>query len=452
MKLKKPPAIIDKPLSKIATEAPEKMEAYLDFFSATDNKGRYFHYDELRHRIDAGLDHRYVWSLTKAARSRQQCKLFTLGEPPEQCGFVFTPLMQQAISEIDRNTTRASLEWICSQIGEQSQVDYLLNDLIEDESISSSQLEGAATTTQVAKDMIKKGRKPRSEDEKMILGNYRLMLYAWEQRRKPLSIDLICAMHKIGVEGINDRTYTPGIFRQTDDVHVVDADGQIVHTPPLAKHLTARLQHIATWFNHYQTDEPDPAFLHPLIIAIALHFVIGFEHPFRDGNGRVARALFYWYLFKHDFAAFRYIAISVLLKKAPVKYGKSYLYSETDGMDLTYFIEYQCSTIIKAINQFKAACKTVALEIEQFNSWLWDSGLHKQLSEKQRTVFQVAKSGMATEFSIRSVENNLACSYNTAASVLNGLVELKLFGKVKRGREWFYFLEQKNAIMTNWES
>lgn len=34
-------------------------------------------------------------------------------------------------------------------------------------------------------------------------------------------------------------------------------------------------------------------------------------------------------------------------------------------------------------------------------------------------VFQVAKNGAAIAFTIRSVEKNLGCSYNTAASILN---------------------------------
>ena len=37
-------------------------------------------------------------------------------------------------------------------------------------------------------------------------------------------------------------------------------------------------------------------FLHPIVKAIAIHYLIGYIHPFYDGNGRTARALFYWYL------------------------------------------------------------------------------------------------------------------------------------------------------------
>jgi len=35
-------------------------------------------------------------------------------------------------------------------------------------------------------------------------------------------------------------------------------------------------------------------FIHPAIRAMILHFWLAYDHPFVDGNGRTARALFYW--------------------------------------------------------------------------------------------------------------------------------------------------------------
>lgn len=452
MNIKVPPLEESNPLSVIANNCPEKLNDYLKFFSPMDKKGRYLPYDELRHRIDSNLDHKLVWSLVKSSRDRQKAKLIDLGDAKSHCHYFLTPLIQKAISEVDRNTTTASLEWISSKIGEGSQIEYLLNDLIEDESISSSQLEGAATTTRVAKEMLKRNRKPRSEDEKMIVGNYKLMIFAWENRDKPLNLELLREMHKIGVEGIDDDTYAPGNFRKTNDVHVVNFDGEVVHTPPPFDTLKMRLREIAKWANEDHDESDNISYVHPLIKAITLHFTIGYEHPFQDGNGRVARALFYWYMFKKDFASFRYIAISVLLKKSPSKYGKSYLYTETDQMDLTYFIEHQSSVIIRAIQKFKDAYKKAAVDIEKFNKWLFESGLYKKLTDKQRTVFQVAKNGATETFTIRNVEKNLGCSYNTAASVLNGLVDLGLFSKFKNGREWFYVMNEKDKIVENWSS
>lgn len=452
MNIKLPPEVEANPLSIIAGNCPDKLESYLEFLAPTDKKGRYLHFDELRHRIDSSLDPKLVWSLVRLARNRQQVKIIKLGEPRVPCHYVLTPLIQKALSETDRNTTSACLEWISSKIGEKAHMEYLLNDLIEDESISSSQLEGAATTTKVAKELLKRNRKPRSEDEKMILGNYKLMLAAWEKRTEPLSLDLIRELHQIGVEGIKDDVYAPGAFRKSNDVHIVDPDGNVVHTPPPFETLKTRLKSIVEWANNDHEENEDSTYLHPLIKAITLHFCIGYEHPFNDGNGRVARGLFYWYMFKKDYAAFRYISISVLLKKMATKYGKSYLYTETDDMDITYFIELQSSVVIHAMDKFKSSYKNTAVEIEEFNKWLWASGLYKKLNDKQRTVFQVAKSGQAIIFTIRNVEHNLGCSYNTASSVLNGLVKLNLFTKFKEGREWLYVMEDKDNIIKHWDS
>lgn len=185
-------------------------------------------------------------------------------------------------------------------------------------------------------------------------------------------------------------------------------------------------------------------------MACVLHFTIGFEHPFRDGNGRVARALFYWFMFKNEYAAFRYIAISVLLKRGATRYGKSYLYSETDGLDLTYFIDYQCEVIGRAIALFQENFQRVARDIEEFDAWLDQSGLNRRMSHRHQLVLQVARAGLANVFTITNVADRLGCSYNTAAKVLNDLVDYGLFRKRKAGREWLYNMRQRREIISDW--
>ncbi|MFC0710428.1 Fic family protein [Azorhizophilus paspali] len=450
--VKRPPTPIANPLSRIAERNPASLEKYLELFAPLDDKGRYLHFDELRFRFPEGLDHVLAWSIVKLARQRQLSPVLPLGEPPIVGKLMLTPAMQIAISESDRHTTSAALEWMSGKIGEHRHLQYLLNDLVEDEAIGSSQLEGAATTTKVAKDLLKRQRGPRTPDEKMIVGNFRMMQFAWENRHKALSPVLIAELHEVGVAGIDDEKYYPGVFRTTDDVIVQDGDGNTVHMPPPAKGLEKRLARLAEWANanHHDVDNSD--YLHPLLKAIVLHFSIGFEHPFRDGNGRVARSLFYWYLFKQDFAAFRYIAISTLLKKAPIQYGKSYLYTETDDMDLSYFADHQCRIVIRAISEFKKTCNKTLEDMEAFNAFLFKSGLYQKLTDKQKTVFQVAKSGIALEFTAVNVKENLGCSYNTAAATLNGLVELKLFKKEKVGREWVFTMLGTDQIIGNWKS
>lgn len=449
--IKSPPPVIANPFTEVIEHHPAQAGAYLEFNHPLDSKGRYLHFDKFRFKVKKGLDLTLAWSVVKAARNLQISQVIELGEPAEECGFIYTPALHMAISACDQHTTTAALEWMCSKIGERKHIQYLLKDLIEDEAISSSQLEGAATTTKAAKDLLKKKKGPRTPDEKMIIGNYKMMNYAWECRDRDLSIELITELHQVGVEGIDDDRYHPGEFRVDDSVIVEDSNGDIVHQPPPAKNLDHRFASIIEWINTNHTDMNNKNYIHPLVKAIIIHFIIGYEHPFHDGNGRVARALFYWYMFKRGFGGFRYIAISTLLKTAPIQYGKSYLYTETDDMDLTYFIDYQSRVIVRTIRQFMKTYQETLDNLAEFDSFLYSSGLYGKLSDKQRVVFNVAKTGAAQTFTITNVKENLNCAYNTAATVLNGLVDLKLFSKTKTGNEWVFSMNETSHILSSWK-
>lgn len=458
--IKQPPEIIRDPIKEVIEQDFDLLDQYLSYHAPVDERGRYLHFDELFRRLPKNLKPKLAWSIVKSARNRQSVNVLAYSDPVDYEGgeifeelsrYTFTPTLQKVTSEVDRYTNSAVLEAMLTQVNEREKLEYLFNDLIDEEAISSSQLEGAATTTKIAKDMLKKKREPRSLDERMILGNFKMMKYVWQNRNKDLTVEFLEDLHRIGVEGIDDEEYNPGVVRVTNDVVVEDGDGETVHTPPEANHLPKRLQRLCEWANeaHHNTDCQN--YLHPLLKAITLHFFIGYEHPFHDGNGRVARAIFYWYMFKNDYSAFRYIAISTLLKAAPVQYGRSYLFTETDQMDLTYFLEYQCKIIARAISEFRACHEQAVKSIEEFDMFLVKSGLYGKMNHRQRVLLQVAKNGVESEFTINAVKENLECSYNTAASALNGLVKLELFSKEKKGKEWEYKLKGKDAIIGAWK-
>jgi Fic family protein len=66
--------------------------------------------------------------------------------------------------------------------------------------------------------------------------------------------------------------------------------------------------------------------------------MIGWIHPFTDGNGRTARAIFYWYMLKKGYWL-ENLSISRIIKDTlKLNMKKSILYSEADGNDLGYFI------------------------------------------------------------------------------------------------------------------
>ena len=63
------------------------------------------------------------------------------------------------------------------------------------------------------------------------------------------------------------------------------SEGQILHTPPPAKGIKSRMDLIINWINSDHNEISESEYIHPLVKSMVLHFCIGFEHPFQDGNG-----------------------------------------------------------------------------------------------------------------------------------------------------------------------
>ena len=109
---------------------------------------------------------------------------------------------------------------------------------------------------------------------------------------------------------------------------------KIYHYPPEVAKLPAMIEDLIAFANE------DDEFIHPIVKAIILHFLIGYIHPFNDGNGRTARAIFYWFALKHHYELLEYISISRIFVHAPVQYSRAYQLTETDSNDMTYFIDF----------------------------------------------------------------------------------------------------------------
>jgi len=390
--------------------------------SVLDNKGRYLHWDDIYHRHhsrEVALAH---WSLVKFARRTWHMPVFI-----SKTGYILTPNMQRITSRVDRQCTEAGIRALFDTYNLTYES---LSDFEDEESIASSQLEGAATTRAVAKKMLQEGRKPHTESEQMIVCNRRLMNIAWERRHDKMTPELLLLFHQAATGGINDAAYHPGIFRTTDDVWVGDDAGNIIHQPPAAKELPALLSMLFQWLNvHHEDESAWQIYLHPVIKAIIAHFYIGYFHPFYDGNGRVARALCYWVLFKSGYSAFRYISISQLLKEAPREYARAYLRTETDDMDLTYFIEYQCRIIERAVNQVTEHLKIAALRHQDLQTWMMEIGLRKHLSAAQSDLLASMVYFPTREHTIRSVMEKLGISRTTARGILEQMVNAGVMTK-----------------------
>lgn len=414
MKLRRPPAQLIDSLS--ITES----NALLSTFAEWDE--RYLHFDELYRRVSDADTRNKLWSALKFKR-RSTAHHFVIADQTVTCNL--TAKITAAMSTVDRMTFARN-----GEPTDEDAASYLMSQLIMEEAISSSQLEGAATTSRVAMELLAVGRAPRNEDESMIMGNWRLMQHIATMGDAPLTRADILEIHHIACVGINDDKYRPGEVRDNNDVFVAGRDGEIIHRPPDFQRLNSLLDALCAevaWLEQQGT--------HPLLVACVMHFAIGYIHPFNDGNGRTARGLFYHHLIRHGYSAFRYISISKLLKAAAVKYGISYLYSETDEMDLTYFVQFQCDVVMRAVKAFSEQIATLHQERARLVNWVEEN---QRLAKGELDIMAIALNAPGTLLSSAGIKTRLGIADNTARSRLKNLADQGLLRPLKEGKGTVY--------------
>ena len=208
----------------------------------------------------------------------------------------------------------------------------------------------------------------------------------------------------------------------------------MLHQPPHFEQIEQRLQKLCDFANSVHSGEGGEAFIDPIAKAIILHFMIGYEHPFADGNGRTARAIFYWSMLSNGFEFFEYLSISKLLKTAPVKYGMAYLYTEIDESDLTYFLYYQADIILRSMDELFSYLEERSLEFEEVVGLLENSKLSDKLNFIQKNIVKKAMNNPGRLFTVKEIANHYDVSENTARKYLKELVTYKILGALKEGR------------------
>jgi Fic family protein len=309
---------------------------------------------------------------------------------------------------------------------------YLVNSLTE-EAIRSSQLEGASTSRQTAKELLRSGREPRDRSERMIFNNYRALQYMRNEMGEALAPEGILELNRILTEGTLDDPSAAGRLQTIHEerVGVFDRDGgRLVHRPPHPDSLPERMQALCDFANE---DEQSQPFIHPVIRAILLHFWLAYDHPFVDGNGRTARILFFWLMRKRRYWLVEYLPISRILQQAPARYGKAFLETETDEGDTTYFLIHQLRAIEQAIDELHAYLARKADAISEVESLIHGS---TDFNHRQLAVLSDALRHPDRAYAFHAHAEANRVTHETARSDLSGLADSGLLVRRRVGREY----------------
>jgi len=371
----------------------------------------YLYWDKVKYQTPKGVTPENLWSAVKIIRNanmkRVQLKGLTFS-------FMITEQMQKTLHEFDMNLG-GNLGTL-NIVPEKDHTFYLVSSIME-EAIASSQMEGATTTRKVAKDMLRKGTKPSNKSQQMIFNNYQTIDYILNNKDKDFTLDNLLEIHKRISSKTMDYVEDEGSFRKSDDICVMnEITGEIAHLPPSYKNVDTLLKEMCDFANN----DTQEGFIHPVIKSIILHFMLAYIHPFVDGNGRTARSLVYWYLIKQGYWLMQYLSISRIIYKSKPAYEKSFLYTENDELDLTYFIQYNLKAMNDAFLELKKYLQRKINDAESMHI-LYNI---KDINERQAKILKIMKDIPMSIFTAIEISIRFGVDVKTARKDLQGLVAL----------------------------
>lgn len=403
---------------------------------------RYLHWEEFRQRPsvkDRGLTIEQQWAAIRM--TRESCSQETAMTDGAGHAFTFfvTQMTFQNLHEIDRHCSGQIGVAEDTIVHSQTRDRYYISSAIE-EALTSSQLEGAVVTRSEAREMIRRQIPPATDHERMVMNNYRTMRLISDLKDEPLSKDLILRIHREITAGTLDDPGQEGRFRYSnEDVRIEDEEtGEIFHTPPAADQLEERIEKLCIFANERGMN----GFMHPVLRAVIVHFWIAYDHPFVDRNGRTARALFYWSMLKNGFWLAEFFSISHEILKAPKKYYRAFLYTETDGNDLNYFLHHQLEVICSSIASLQDYIQKKQVENDSLRIHLQPEG---DFNHRQIALLKHALKYPFTRYTVVSHRTSHGVSYQTAKTDLENLVDRMFLTRSRQGRAFTYTASRKLA-------
>ncbi len=423
---------------KKSLENPKEL---IELFSSKDMQAlvkkansEYLHWDKFRYQpMPQNINPETAWAFLKMARMTGRENIGVIDEYNNPFSIFLTKEHMKELSFIDSHSSGTIVTGE-GMPDDTSKDRLVINGLIE-EAISSSQIEGANTTRKVAKNMIEQQLPPKNQHEQMILNNYIAMAQLESWKNRELSDEFLLELHKILTVDTLEQKKDEGRFRTDEDEVVVieNPTGDLAHIPPKIRQARVQLKQLYKFIN----DEDEDNYTHPFVKASILHFLIGYIHPFVDGNGRLARALFYWFLIKKNYWMFKFLPISLQIKKQEWKpgYYRAFKYVESDEGDITYFLSYKLKLAKNAIEDFIKYLKRKQKEANSLKEKLVS---FQEINSRQLDIISSLQKSPAMEMDLQTYKNRNKVAYETARADLMSLEEKGILEKIKKGKKYVF--------------
>ena len=282
---------------------------------------------------------------------------------------------------------------------------FFLNSIILSESLKSTQIEG----TQISQDeMYYLKYMPKTDDNLEIQNLKKVIEYAKEHIKK-IDIKFVNKIHKILLDSVRGNEKEPGKIRTIQNW--IGPTGctinEAIYVPPAPEEVPMLLDNLFQYMND--------AYIDPIFINIAIsHSQFETIHAYRDGNGRLGRALIPIQLamLTEDEPILFLSEVIELYKPSYYKY-----LNESRKGNMLGFIKFflqciidQCNNYIAKINRIKQIYNTDMKKISKING---------------TTIYRIMPVIMKQiVFTKKEVEEESGVSRNTVSRVIDQLVSI----------------------------
>ncbi len=159
-----------------------------------------------------------------------------------------------------------------------------------------------------------------------------------------LSENRIRALHETIARGLDHDRYLPGTYRY-GPVEVGDADHGGKYKPPkVPEDIPMLMARFVDWANGESLVKETP----PVVRAFLVHYHLALIHPFKDGNGRLARVIEAELL---EAAGFHYVSLmmSNFYYEHIDDYYRAFTAAERNDFDLTPFLTFCLGGLIRSL-------------------------------------------------------------------------------------------------------
>jgi Fic family protein len=295
---------------------------------------------------------------------------------------------------------------------------------------ASTRIEGAKMTDEEIARFLRglKTKAPKSRDEQEVAGYADLIGRIFDNYKTiKLTENWILQFHGILLQfSEKDKTHKGNYKSANNTVVMTNNKGEQVilfnPTPPYL--VKPEMEAAIVWTN----EQLETGEAHPILVIANFIFEFLAIHPFKDGNGRMSRALTNLLLLKSGYSYAPYVSLDEIIENTKAEYYLALRATQknhkTNHEDITPWVEYLLGALVE--------------QAEKARKLMESDQPEKLLSEKQIQIFQLFKSG--EEIGVAEIDRLLKGKIPKATikQALSRLLLLRLLERIGQARSTRY--------------